>query len=119
MTFVFNKVSAAIREPGRDLFRQEKRKTAVRFAMPQAHRYTNFFQRKSPRLRINLSIGHHSVGRAAPGLTLTFEEDLECGGIAQDVGVAWLKQPEQEWPQTKRHAHREKRARELERSPQD
>ena len=98
MTFVFNIMSAAIREPGRDLFRQEKRKTAVRFAMPQAHRHANFFQRKSPRLRINLSIGHHSVGRAAPGLTLTFEENLECGGIAQNVSVAWLKQLEQERP---------------------
>src|SRR2546426_223574 len=45
--------------------------------MPQSNRNTHIFNGKPPRLRVNLSVGHHSFSRSSPGPPLTFKNSFK------------------------------------------
>jgi hypothetical protein len=55
--------------------------------MPKPHRNTYLFQRKAPRLRVNLRIRHYTLNRAAPGAPLAFKNSFERCRVTQTFRI--------------------------------
>ena len=89
-------------------------KSPVLFAVPKPNRDLDVLERESPRLRIDLGIGHDPVDRATPGPTRTFETGIRMPRFpAEPPHRIGCKNFSSDRPQPNRNSSRRKRTRHM------
>src|SRR4051794_38902725 len=102
MAGAFHDLDAAIAEARSKRFGESKRKRPVLRPVPQPHGHADFFQRKSPWLRVDLRIRNHARDGRPPGLSRTFEASLESFRVAQHLRIHPLQREKQYRPEPER-----------------
>ena len=62
MTCTINESGLTIRQAVGDFFREASRESPILLSMPQSNWHPNLFDGKTPGLRIDLRVGHHTLG---------------------------------------------------------